>query len=84
MTDRRFECCYFARTPLEFEIPGVKKCMAAAVDRLLERYPDAKVVEDVSSVLDVTHWRFPNDAIEKGLAFALVRTIELDRDVDYD
>jgi hypothetical protein len=58
--------------------------MDAAVNRLLVRYPDAKVIEDRTYCWSKDHPRFPesNEVMDRlGLNFVLVRQIKFDRSV---
>lgn len=60
--------------------PEANKAVAdKAVARLLEKYPDAKIIEDRSECWGDTHERF---APLRDLKFILVRTVKLDRRVD--
>jgi hypothetical protein len=78
----RFECSCFVRSQSQLE--NAAKNIAVAVDRFLQKFPEAKVIKDASRVLNYSHRRFSKEAAEMGHKFVLLRTIKLDRDVDHD
>lgn len=83
-----FECCVFTSEAHPNEVAGwpdgPRKLTDAAIARLLEHYPNVKVIDDKGECLDWTHKRFPepNEHMKRNnLKFALLRSIKVDGDI---